>query len=128
MSAGGPDPIDVAIGARLKQQRTALGMTMPQLGNAIGVTYQQIQKYERGMNRMASSNLVRAAKALQVPMAYFFENIEGGGPPLAGRSDFSAAAADIARDFMTIKDKDVQRTLAKFLQAVARSQDKPAED
>lgn len=59
-----PDPLDVMIGLRVRVRRKAIGMSQTELGNRLGVTFQQVQKYERGTNRMAGSTLIRAAKAL----------------------------------------------------------------
>ena len=62
----GPDPIDVAVGLRLRTLRKSRGMSQEQLGRALGITFQQIQKYERGTNRISASMLVKSARALQV--------------------------------------------------------------
>ncbi|WP_174299253.1 helix-turn-helix domain-containing protein [Caulobacter sp. S45] len=62
----GPDPIDVAVGLRLRTLRKSRGMSQEQLGRALGITFQQIQKYERGTNRISASMLVKSARALSV--------------------------------------------------------------
>ncbi len=67
------DPIDVAVGQRLKSRRTAIGMSQGQLAKYLDVTFQQVQKYERGENRIAASTLYRAGRALSVRVAHFFE-------------------------------------------------------
>ncbi|WP_198398726.1 helix-turn-helix domain-containing protein [Brevundimonas diminuta] len=68
----GPDAVDIHVGQRLKQERVAQGMTQSQLGGALGVTFQQIQTYERGTNRVSASMLVRAARCLNVPVGVLF--------------------------------------------------------
>jgi len=68
-----PHPVDVHVGRRLRLKRTILGMSQEAVGKQIGVTFQQIQKYERGINRMGASRLFDFAKALSVPISYFFE-------------------------------------------------------
>lgn len=84
-----PHPVDVHVGQRLRLRRTFTGMTQESLGNAIGVTFQQIQKYERGTNRMGSSRLYEFSKILSVPVSYFFEeykepaSIQAGGNGMA---------------------------------------------
>ncbi len=71
----GISPIDVHVGARLRQRRTLLGMTQTNLGNAIGLSFQQMQKYERGANRISASRLFALSRVLDVPVEYFFEEI-----------------------------------------------------
>nr|WP_092620576.1 helix-turn-helix domain-containing protein [Roseospirillum parvum] len=71
----GPDPVDVHVGRRLRLRRTLLGMSQEQLAAAIGVTFQQVQKYERGSNRISASRLFDIARVLGVPIAFFFEDI-----------------------------------------------------
>lgn len=67
-----PDPIDVAVGTKIKFRRFLLDMSQGELGEALGVTFQQIQKYEKGTNRVSASRLQRIAEVLHVPVAYFF--------------------------------------------------------
>ncbi len=69
---GVPNPVDVHVGARLRVRRTLLGMSQTTLGEAIGVSFQQLQKYERGANRMGSSRLFDLSRVLDVPIEYFF--------------------------------------------------------
>lgn len=71
-----PDPIDVYVGQRVRARRKMLGLSQTQLGNELGVTFQQVQKYERGTNRIGSSRLFRMSTTLDVPVAYFFEGAE----------------------------------------------------
>lgn len=72
-----PDPVDVHVGARLRLRRNLLGMSQEQLGKSSGLTFQQIQKYERGANRMGASRLFQFAKLLDVPVSYFFDDVRG---------------------------------------------------
>src|SRR5260370_738995 len=76
-------PVDVHVGARMRQRRTLLGMSQEKLGTAVGLTFQQIQKYERGSNRIGSSRLFEFAKVLDVPVSYFFDEMPSNA--LAGR-------------------------------------------
>jgi len=75
VAADGPDPIDAHVGARLRARRALLGLTQTALAAKIGVSFQQVQKYERGANRVSASQLWRAAEALQVELTYFFEGL-----------------------------------------------------
>jgi len=71
----GPNPIDVHVGARVRMRRMLLGMSQERLGEAIGLTFQQVQKYERGANRVGSSRLFDLARVLDVPVSYFFDEM-----------------------------------------------------
>ena len=75
LPSGKPHPVDVQVGARLRLRRTLLGMSQEKLGEAIGLTFQQVQKYERGANRIGSSRLFDLARVLDVPVSYFFEDM-----------------------------------------------------
>ena len=71
MNAKSPQPLDIQIGVRLKERRIACGLSQMQLGAAIGISYQQVQKYEDARNRMSVVRLVAVAKILKVPLSYF---------------------------------------------------------
>ncbi len=72
---GTPHPVDVHVGARVRVRRTLLGMTQTSLGEAIGLTFQQMQKYERGANRISASRLFDLSRLLDVPVEHFFEEM-----------------------------------------------------
>ena len=74
-SVRGPNPIDIHVGSRVRMRRTLLGMTQTGLGDAIGLTFQQVQKYERGLNRIGSSRLYDLARVLDVPVSFFFDDM-----------------------------------------------------
>jgi transcriptional regulator with XRE-family HTH domain len=70
-----PSPIDVHVGSRIRLRRTLLGMSQERLGEALGLTFQQIQKYERGTNRVGASRLYDLARVLDVPISFFFDDM-----------------------------------------------------
>src|ERR1700728_2865920 len=70
-----PSPIDVHVGSRVRLRRTLLGMSQERLGNAIGLTFQQVQKYERGANRIGASRLFDLSRVLDVPVSFFFDEM-----------------------------------------------------
>jgi len=70
-----PHPVDIHVGGRVRLRRTMLGMSQEKLGEAIGLTFQQVQKYERGTNRIGSSRLFELSKILDVPISFFFEEM-----------------------------------------------------
>ncbi len=72
---GSPNPVDVHVGQRLRLRRTLLGLTQEKLGEALGVTFQQVQKYERGSNRIGSSRLFDLSRILDVSVGYFYEDM-----------------------------------------------------
>jgi transcriptional regulator with XRE-family HTH domain len=73
--SGKPNPIDVHVGARVRLRRTLLGMSQEKLGEALGLTFQQVQKYERGANRIGASRLFDLGRILEVPVSFFFEDM-----------------------------------------------------
>ena len=93
-------PVDVHVGARMRQRRTLLGMSQEKLGTAVGLTFQQIQKYERGSNRIGSSRLFEFAKVLDVPVSYFFDEMPANalaGRPMSGRGRKGGSARPARR-------------------------------
>jgi transcriptional regulator with XRE-family HTH domain len=75
-SKGFPNPIDVHVGHRIRQRRGLLGMSQEKVAEALGLTFQQVQKYERGTNRIGSSRLFDLTRIFSVPISYFFEGME----------------------------------------------------
>jgi transcriptional regulator with XRE-family HTH domain len=84
-----PSPVDVHVGSRVRLRRTLLGMSQEKLGTAIGLTFQQVQKYERGANRIGASRLFDLSRVLDVPVSFFFEEM----PSAAGNERHHAAQA-----------------------------------
>jgi transcriptional regulator with XRE-family HTH domain len=82
-----PNPIDVHVGSRIRLRRTLMGMSQERLGEALGLTFQQVQKYERGVNRVGASRLYDLSRVLDVPISFFYDDMPEsvGGPRAAGR-------------------------------------------
>jgi len=96
---GGPNAIDIHVGARVRLRRTLLGLSQEKLGEALGLTFQQVQKYERGINRVGASRLFALARVLDVPITFFYEELpaalSGGAPRrLPGFAETAAANYD----------------------------------
>jgi transcriptional regulator with XRE-family HTH domain len=87
-----PSPIDVHVGSRIRLRRTLMGMSQERLGEALGLTFQQVQKYERGVNRVGASRLFDLSRVLDVPISFFFDDMP---EPLA--NVYSAQAGGLAR-------------------------------
>lgn len=90
-----PSPIDVHVGSRIRLRRTLMGMSQERLGEALGLTFQQVQKYERGVNRVGASRLYDLSRVLDVPISFFFDDMPdtlaapGGGHGIPGYSETS---------------------------------------
>ncbi|WP_238318490.1 helix-turn-helix domain-containing protein [Thalassospira australica] len=74
-ASGAPNPVDIHVGARVRLRRTLLGLSQEKLGEAIGLTFQQVQKYERGANRVGASRLYDLSRVLEVPVSFFFDDM-----------------------------------------------------
>jgi transcriptional regulator with XRE-family HTH domain len=120
--AAHPDPIDVALGARIRARRLELGLSQTKLANALGLTFQQVQKYERGDNRVSASTLVRAAATLQASVGALIG--ESGGPG-NDRPVFhqlaTPGAFDLIDAYAAITDADVRRALLNLARTLANS-------
>ncbi|MBN8543206.1 MAG: helix-turn-helix transcriptional regulator [Alphaproteobacteria bacterium] len=126
-------PVDVHVGKRLRLKRTIMGLSQESIGKAIGVTFQQIQKYERGINRMGASRLYDFAKTLNVPVSYFFEGFgdeltvdsavmgmaEGEAPAYEHEQVSSRETMDIMRAYYKIKNPAVRKRIIELIKAVS---------
>ena len=125
-----PNPTDKHVGARVRMRRMMLSMSQEKLGDALGLTFQQVQKYEKGTNRIGASRLQQISHILQVPVAFFFE----GAPSLGGRvdglgeapspayvSDFLATSDGLAltKAFMRIEDSKLRRRIVDLVEQIA---------
>lgn len=116
-----PHPIDLHVGNRVRQRRRLLGMTQQKLADSVRIRFQQIQKYESGTNRISASRLWTLAKALDVPVAYFFDGVEAGAYAPETNGDHAVnAPADVfqnkdtialVRAFYTMNDEPRRRLL-----------------
>ncbi len=97
--------VDKHVGDRIRVRRTLLGMSQEKLGEALGLTFQQVQKYEKGANRVSASRLVQLAKILNVPPSYFFENVPADAASHARRltDDGKAVPADMPTSRESLK-------------------------
>lgn len=130
-----PNPIDIHVGSRVRLRRTMLGMSQEKLGESLGITFQQIQKYEKGTNRVGASRLQNISAILNVPVSFFFEDAPGdqagGAPGMAEASssnyvvDFlsSAEGLQLNRAFVKIADPKVRRRLVDLVKALAAEGD-----
>ena len=115
-----PDPIDVEVGRRAKARRQALGLSQESLADALGVTFQQVQKYEKGTNRISASRLIVMSQVLQMPIADFFDDIRDPGPedPLVAFLS-SSEGQQLNRAFARISDAKVRARVIGIVKAIA---------
>ena len=109
-------PTDVHIGRRLREKRVALGMSQSALADKLGITFQQVQKYESGANRMGGSRLWDVANVLGVAVGYFFEGLSSSG----GKS-VSRQTLELARAINAIPEGEVRDQVVKLVKAFAKT-------
>jgi transcriptional regulator with XRE-family HTH domain len=125
-----PNLIDEHVGARVRMRRTMLGMSQEKLGEALGITFQQVQKYEKGTNRISASRLHHLSHLLQVSMPFFFEGAPhvpgpsediGVAPSPAYVSEFLASSDGLAliKAFRRIEQPQLRRSIVKLVEEVA---------
>ena len=129
--------IDIQIGQRLRIRRTSLGMTQEELGNTLNVTFQQIQKYERGINRISSAALYEISKALKTDINYFFDTVKVQNQHLSTTYNFSESSHSslhesqecyqeecddieiLVKSYLTIKDQKVRESILKLVKSLS---------
>lgn len=126
-----PNPIDIHVGSRIRLRRTMLGMSQEKLGESLGITFQQIQKYEKGTNRVGASRLQNISSVLNVPVSFFFEDAPGEGSgdttgmAEANSSNYvvdflsSSEGLQLNRAFVQISDAKVRRKVVELVKALA---------
>ncbi len=134
-----PNPIDAHVGTRVRLRRMMLDMSQTTLGEHLGITFQQIQKYEKGTNRIGASRLQAIARVLGVPVAFFFEDAPGNAP-VGGDQGFDGAHAAshvveflssseglaLNRAFVRIADARQRRKVVELVKAIAGDEDEEA--
>ncbi|PLP59504.1 transcriptional regulator [Mesorhizobium loti] len=126
-----PNPIDTHVGSRIRLRRNMLGMSQERLGESLGITFQQIQKYEKGTNRVGASRLQAIASILSVPVAFFFEDAPGqDGVTRGGFAEDNAMALaaefcstpeglQLNRAFVKVADPKVRRRIIDLVKSLA---------
>ena len=136
---GGPNPIDVHVGGRVRLRRTLLGMSQEKLAKAVSLTFQQIQKYERGSNRIGASRLFQFAHVLDVPVSFFYDEMPDGtdetktatpvdGAPEPFEQDQLARreTLELVRAYYRIADPTVRRRIFELTKTLSRSEERRA--
>jgi transcriptional regulator with XRE-family HTH domain len=135
MPKDGVQPTDKHVGGRVRMRRTMLGMSQTNLGDALDLTFQQVQKYEKGTNRIGASRLQHISQILQVPVEFFFQ----GGPQFRGHHDPQTSAPSpqyvsdylatkdglqLTKAFMQIPDPKLRRSIVNLVEQIADSEDR----
>jgi transcriptional regulator with XRE-family HTH domain len=132
MTKDGPHPFDVHVGKRLRMRRSLLGVTQEKLASAVGLTFQQVQKYERGANRISCSRLYEFSQALETTLDYFFQNFDNNtAVATAGLSDTEQASLtpddifqkketiNLVRAYYSVKDEEVRKRIMALIKSFA---------
>lgn len=129
MTKKAPNPIDRHVGSRVRMRRMMISMSQEKLGERLGITFQQVQKYEKGTNRIGASRLQQIATILGVPVSFFFEGAPGGEVDASGFadsgnpsyvSDFMATpeGLSLAKAFMKVSDPKLRRRIVDLVEAM----------
>ena len=132
-SKDGANPIDVHVGKRVRMRRIMLGMSQTSLGDALGMSFQQVQKYEKGTNRISASRLMQISQIFQVAIPFFFEGLphargkshaQTGDPTLQYVSDYLATSdgLHLTKAFMQIPNPKLRRSIVALVEQIAESQ------
>jgi transcriptional regulator with XRE-family HTH domain len=131
-----PNPIDVHVGGRVRVRRALLGMTQEKLGDAIGLAFQQVQKYERGTNRISASRLYDIATVLEVPVSFFFDELpddaatakasdaatgQAAANPFAGNPLARRETLELVRAYYRITESRVRKSLVELIRECAEA-------
>lgn len=136
MQSKKPDPVDVHVGGRVRLRRMLLGMSQEELGNRLGLTFQQIQKYERGANRIGASRLYKISRILEVPVSFLFDDMDNDeGPSDPGvrilhdgaqapaPAAMNTEATELIRIYYGLSDPRVRKQIFELIKAVAAQHD-----
>ena len=128
-----PNPIDIHVGGRLRLRRLAVGLSQERLAKSIGITFQQIQKYERGTNRIVASRLHDLSRVLDVPVGYFFSDMAEGTLPDSAPAPQEEAMAfahdlmgeretlELVRSYYNISDPRIRKRLFDLVKSVSKA-------
>ncbi|MGY0793202.1 helix-turn-helix domain-containing protein [Azospirillum argentinense] len=130
-----PNPVDIHVGARVRLRRTLLGMSQEKLGEALGLTFQQVQKYERGANRISASRLFDLSRALDVPISFFFDDMSEATTAAAVTDDVCTTSTDtsepdpmakretleLVRAYYRIPDASVRKRLFEMTKVLGKT-------
>ena len=129
-----PNPVDVHVGARIRLRRNMIGLSQEKLGESLGITFQQIQKYEKGMNRVGASRLQAIGNILNVPVTFFFDDMPGQSDKPKGFEEesettyvvgflTSSEGIQLARAFAKIGDAKIRRKILDLVRTLGHEEE-----
>jgi transcriptional regulator with XRE-family HTH domain len=129
-----PNPVDVHVGARIRLRRNMIGLSQEKLGESLGITFQQIQKYEKGMNRVGASRLQAIGNILNVPVTFFFDDMPGQSDKPKGFDEESettyvvgflnsSEGIQLARAFAKITDAKIRRKILDLVRTLGDAEE-----
>lgn len=141
MGKKSPHPVDVHVGGRVRLRRMLLGMSQDRLGEALGLTFQQVQKYEKGVNRIGASRIFEIAKILDVPIQYFYDDFEGRAAENFGFAEnnneddagfmqllHSPEGVQLCRHFAEIRDPKVRKRVLDLVKTLSEGESRGLEE
>jgi transcriptional regulator with XRE-family HTH domain len=127
------NPVDVQVGNRVRIRRMLIGMSQERLGDMLGLTFQQVQKYEKGVNRIGAGRLFEVARILNVPIDFFYEGLNAANQPGMGETDTAAPPVmefissgeglQLSLAFMKIKDTKVRKRVLDLVKSLAEEEE-----
>ena len=127
VSKDGPHPVDIQVGRRARERRTLEGMSQTAVAEKLGLTFQQLQKYESGANRISASKLYELANIFDVPVSYFYEGMEAGkDAPSRDETLTKRETLELVRAYYSISDPALRDRIRRVIQAVAKLGQPPA--
>jgi transcriptional regulator with XRE-family HTH domain len=127
MTRKSPNPSDIHVGQRIRMRRYMLNMSQSNLAEPCGISFQQIQKYENGTNRVGASRLQQFSKTLNVPVSFFFEGLSAIGAQeknlqhlLAQHLLCTRHGAELVKAFVSIRDKSLRKVIVALVEEIAR--------
>lgn len=122
------NPIDIQVGNRVRIRRMLIGMSQEKLGDMLGLTFQQVQKYEKGVNRIGAGRLFEVSRILNVPIDFFYEGVSSTGQPESDGAPVmefvsSGEGLQLALAFMKIKDGKVRKRMLDLVKSLAEEEE-----
>lgn len=125
--SSGPDPVDIHVGSRVRLRRTVLGMSQERLADQLGITFQQVQKYENGSNRVGASRLFAISNVLSVPVSYLYDGYQANITEVSEEvSEFdrhmnSRESIELIKSYYKVEDEKVRKKLLDLIKSMAKN-------
>jgi transcriptional regulator with XRE-family HTH domain len=127
LNMNGPDPVDIYVGSRVRLRRTVLGMSQERLAEQLGITFQQVQKYENASNRIGASRLYAISNILSVPVSYLYDGYQADASAVSEEiSEFdrhmnSKESIELVKSYYKVQDEKVRKKLLELVKSMAKN-------